>query len=49
MRSPFSQEAQYDLKVGDIIGFKGARIKVIEATNTALVYEVVNNFPGPVN
>ena len=45
MRSPFQQEVQYDLDESEIIGFKGARLKVIEATNTQITYEVIRHFP----
>ena len=33
MRAPFTQEIQYDLKKGNEIGFKGARLKILEASN----------------
>lgn len=45
LRAPFSQEVQYDIKDGMIIGFKGARIEVLEATNTVLKYRVRMSFP----
>jgi len=45
MRFPFSQEVQYDLNEGNIIGFKSARIEIIEATNTELKYKVLKHFP----
>ena len=45
-RAPFSQEIQYDLKESSIIGFKGARIDVIEATNRQIKYKVLANFPA---
>lgn len=47
MRAPFTQEAQYDLKDGNTIGFKGARIEVLEASNTSLSYKVLESFPSP--
>jgi hypothetical protein len=47
MRAPFSQEAQYDLKDGNTIGFRGLRIEVIEASNTAIKYRVLASFPDP--
>lgn len=46
LRAPFSQEIQYDLSEGTTIGFKGARIEVIEASNTKLRYRVISSFPG---
>jgi hypothetical protein len=45
MRAPFSQEIQYDLADGNIIGFKGVRIEVIEAANTQIKYRVLASFP----
>ena len=46
MRSPFTQEVQYDLNESKIIGFKGARVEIIEATNTSLKYKVIKSFSG---
>lgn len=45
LRAPFSQEIQYDLSQTDIIGFKGARVQIIEATNFNLKYKVLKSFP----
>ncbi len=45
LRSPFSQDIQYDLKDGSTIGFKGVRIEVLKATNTKIKYRVINSFP----
>jgi len=47
-RPPFSQDVQYDLKDGNVIGFKGARIEISAATNTSLSYRVLSTFPDPV-
>jgi hypothetical protein len=44
-RAPFSQEVQYDLEESSIIGFKGARIKVLDATNRQIRYKVLASFP----
>lgn len=44
-RPPFSQDVLYDLKDGNVIGFKGARIEIVEATNVALAYRVLVSFP----
>jgi hypothetical protein len=46
-RPPFTQEVQYDLKAGNTIGFKSARIEVIDATNTSITYRVLAHFPPP--
>jgi hypothetical protein len=44
LRAPFTQEAIYDLKDGDIIGFKGARLHVVDATNTKIRDQVLKQF-----
>lgn len=44
MRDAFSQDIQYDLSVGNEIGFKGVRLKIVEATNRKIVYEVNSHF-----
>jgi len=46
IRSPYNQDIQYDLADGKIIGFKGARIEVVEASNTKLKYKLISNFPS---
>jgi len=43
-RAPFSQEIQYDLNESKIIGFKGVRIEIIEATNQKIKYKTISNF-----
>ncbi|HJV66199.1 MAG TPA: hypothetical protein VJ550_10730, partial [Geomonas sp.] len=45
LRAPFSQDVQYDLKKSSTIGFKGARIEVINATNVKIQYRVLSSFP----
>ena len=45
MRPAFSQEVQYDLGEGNVFGFKGVRIEIIEATNVQLKYKVSQSFP----
>jgi hypothetical protein len=45
MRSPFQQEVQYDLNESDVIGFKGARVQIINATNRNVTYKVLEHFP----
>lgn len=44
MRDAFTQEIQYDLDEGSEIGFKGARLKVLNATNRSITYEVSKHF-----
>ena len=43
-RGAFSQEAQYDLSVSDVIAFKGARLRIINATNEMIEYQVLSHF-----
>lgn len=45
IRSGFTQEAQYDIDADKVIGFKGVRIEVIDASNTDITYKVVRSFP----
>jgi hypothetical protein len=46
LRYPFNQDIQYDLTDGKIIGFKGARLEIVEASNTKLKYKLISNFPA---
>ena len=43
-RNSFSQEIIYDLNDSSIIGFKGAKFKIVDATNTSIKYKVVSHF-----
>lgn len=43
-RPAFTQELQYDLSESNIIGFKGARIEIIEANNTNIKYKLLKDF-----
>lgn len=44
MRAPFTQDIQYDLQEGKEIGFKGARIEIINSTNRKIEYKVLKSF-----
>jgi hypothetical protein len=46
-RPAFSQDVQYDLREGRTVGFKGARIEVLDATNVNITYRVLAHFPLP--
>lgn len=46
LRAPFSQNVQYDLTTNHIVGFKGARIEILSASNTTLRYKVLARFRG---
>ena len=43
-RPAFNNDVDYDLKNTKIIGYKGARIEVIEANNQNITYKVLSNF-----
>jgi len=45
-RPSFSQEVNYDLAESNIVGFKGARIEILNATNTKIEYKVLKSFPN---
>lgn len=43
-RPAFNNEAEYDLNDSKVIGYKGAKLEVIEATNEFIKYRVLRNF-----
>lgn len=43
-RPAFNNEVEYDLSESKTIGYKGAEIEIIEATNRLITYKVVRNF-----
>jgi len=43
-RPAFTVDVTYDLKDSDIIAFRGARLQILEATNTLITYKVLSNF-----
>jgi hypothetical protein len=43
-RPAFNQELQYDLNESSIIGFKGVRLEVVNATNTNIEYKILSPF-----
>lgn len=43
-RGAFTNTAEYDLSESKIIGYQGAQIEVIEATNQLIRYRLVSNF-----
>ena len=43
-RESLQQEVTYDLKIGQVIGFKSARFRILSATNTEIEYEVLEPF-----
>jgi len=43
-RQAFNTEVEYDLSDGSEIGYAGARIEVLSATNTEITYKVLSHF-----
>lgn len=43
-RPAFTQELQYDLSDGNIVGFKGLRIEILNTTNIEIEYRVLSSF-----
>jgi hypothetical protein len=43
-RQAFSNEVNYDLSESTILGYKGARIEVLKATNTEITYRILSGF-----
>ena len=43
-RSAFSTDVEYDLNESSVIGYAGARIEILSATNTEIRYKVLSNF-----
>ena len=46
-RPAFNQELQYDLNESNIVGFKGLRIEIVNATNTKIEYKILSSFNKP--
>ena len=44
LRPAFSNSVEYDLSKSDVISYQGARLKIIEADNNRVEYEVLSNF-----
>jgi hypothetical protein len=43
-RPAFNNDVEYDLSSSNIIGYKGARLEIIEATNEYIKFKVIQNF-----
>jgi RNA binding exosome subunit len=43
-RPAFSNNVDYDITESTIVGYKGARIEIIKATNTEITYKVLSGF-----
>lgn len=44
-RPAFSQDLNFDLAEGRVVGFKGARFEIISATNMSITYKMTSGFP----
>ncbi|MDY1549573.1 hypothetical protein [Luteibacter sahnii] len=45
-RPAYSNDVDYDLSESTTVGYKGARLEVIEATNDHVTYRLISNFNG---
>lgn len=43
-RPAFNNDVEYDLSESNVIGYKGAKLEIIEATNEYIRYRVISNF-----
>lgn len=43
-RTSFSNNVEYDLNESNVIGYKGAKVKVIDASNSYIKYKLLRNF-----
>jgi hypothetical protein len=43
-RAAFSNEVSYDLSESTILGYKGARVEIVKATNTEITYKILSGF-----
>ncbi|MCH8620663.1 hypothetical protein [Undibacterium sp. TS12] len=43
-RPAFNNEVTYDLDESSILGYKGARIEIVKATNTEITYKILSGF-----
>lgn len=44
IRDSFTTEITYDLSESNIIGYKGFRAEILEATNSKLIYKIISGF-----
>lgn len=43
-RPAFSNSVEYDLSESNVIGYKGARLEIVKATNTEITYRILSGF-----
>ena len=47
-RPAFNNDVEYDLSESDTIGYRGAELQILEATNRSITYRVIRNFNAAV-
>lgn len=47
-RPAFNNDVEYDLSESRVIGYRGAELEIIEATNRSITYRVIRNFNAAV-
>ena len=45
-RPAFNNNVEYDLSESRVVGYKGAQLEILEATNQHIKYKVLRNFNG---
>ncbi len=48
-RPAFTQDLTFDVSSDRVVGFRGARIEILNATNTTITYKVQQGFPDDVS
>jgi hypothetical protein len=43
-RPAYNNDVDYDLNESKLVGYKGARIEILEASNQSITYKVISNF-----
>lgn len=43
-RPAFSNDVEYDLDASKVIGYKGARLEIIDANNSSITFKLISNF-----
>lgn len=43
-RPAFGTSVEYDLNTSNIIGYRGAKLEILDATNETITYKVISNF-----
>lgn len=43
-RPAFNNSVEYDLSESNVVGYKGARLEIIKATNTEITYRILSGF-----